>query len=112
MLRRAGENDATHVALIPTLGQHPAIRDDLDLAAGQARQDGLALVYRGRAVYMLGHDAGAAEFVLDVNRVLDTDMSAEELEVWLIDADRRYREEGPEMSWPKAYASWLLAGWD
>jgi len=45
-----------------------------------------------------------------VNRVLDADMSVDELTEWLIGADRRYREEDPELSWPKVYASWLLAG--
>ncbi len=52
----------------------------------------------------------AEHLIGDVNRVLDADMSVEELAAWLIEADRRYREEDPEMSWPKAYASWLLAG--
>lgn len=50
----------------------------------------------------------AGDLIGDVNRVLDADMSVDELAEWLIGADRRYREEGPEMSWPKAYASWLL----
>lgn len=54
----------------------------------------------------------AGDLIGDVNRVLDADMSVDELAEWLIGADRRYREEGPEMSWPKAYASWLLAGPD
>ncbi len=52
----------------------------------------------------------AEHLIDDVNRVLDTDMSVDELAEWLIGADRRYREEDPELSWPKVYASWLLAG--
>ena len=52
----------------------------------------------------------AEHLIDDVNRVLDVDMSVEELAEWLIGADRRYREEDPELSWPKVYASWLLAG--
>ena len=44
MLRRAGEHDARHVGLVPPLGQHHAIRDDLDIAARQAGQDGLAII--------------------------------------------------------------------
>ena len=52
----------------------------------------------------------AERLVGDVNRVLNAEMSVDELAEWLIGADRRYREEGPELSWPKAYASWLLAG--
>ena len=35
-------------------------------------------------------------------------MDVGELENWLIDADRRYREEPQTRSWPKAYATWLL----
>jgi hypothetical protein len=50
----------------------------------------------------------AGDLIDNVNRVLDADMSVDELAEWLIEADRRYQEEGPKMSWPKAYASWLL----
>jgi hypothetical protein len=46
--------------------------------------------------------------ITDVNRVLNADMRVDDLTEWLIGADRRYHEEGPELSWPKAYASWLL----
>jgi hypothetical protein len=45
----------------------------------------------------------------DINRLLGSDMTAIELAEWLTLADLRYREENPEESWPKAYASWLLA---
>ncbi len=52
----------------------------------------------------------AEHLIDDVNRVLNMNMSVDELAGWLIGADRRYREEDPEWSWPKVYASWLLAG--
>ena len=39
------------------------------------------------------------------HRVLDAEMSVDELAEWLIRADRRYREEDPELSWPKVYAA-------
>jgi hypothetical protein len=52
----------------------------------------------------------AEHLIGDVNRVLNADMSVDELAEWLVGADRRYREEDPELSWPKVYASWLLAG--
>ncbi len=52
----------------------------------------------------------AEHLITDVNRVLNADMSVDELAEWLIGADRRYHEEGPELSWPKVYASWLLDG--
>lgn len=50
----------------------------------------------------------AEHLVEDLNRVADEEMTVEELTTWLEGADRRYREEEPEQSWPKAYASWLL----
>ncbi len=54
----------------------------------------------------------AEHLITDVNRLLDVDMSVDELAEWLIGADQRYREESPGLSWPKAYSSWLLAGPD
>jgi hypothetical protein len=52
-----------------------------------------------------------AEHLIDeVNRILDAQMSIVELTAWLEEADRRYRGADQEMSWPKAYATWLLAG--
>jgi hypothetical protein len=51
----------------------------------------------------------AEHAVDDLNRLLGSDMTAIELAEWLALADLRYREENPEESWPKAYASWLLA---
>lgn len=50
----------------------------------------------------------AEHLVEDVNEVLNAEMSVDDLAAWLSEADRRYQEESPEMSWPKAYASWLL----
>lgn len=50
----------------------------------------------------------AEHLVDDVNRVAGREMTVEELTAWLAEADRRYREQEPEQSWPKAYASWLL----
>lgn len=43
-----------------------------------------------------------------VNEPLDRDMTADELSSWLAEADRRYKREEPHMSWPRAYAKWLV----
>ncbi len=43
----------------------------------------------------------------DLNTALDVEMDVDELEAWLVAADRRYREEPQTVSWPKAYAAWL-----
>lgn len=51
----------------------------------------------------------AEHAVDDINQLLSSEMTAIELAEWLAQADLRYREENPEESWPKAYASWLLA---
>jgi hypothetical protein len=61
-----------------------------------------------------GSNSGWAEWYADhalddLNRVLDSEMTLTELADWLAQADIRYRDENPEESWPKAYASWLLA---
>lgn len=50
----------------------------------------------------------AEHLVQHVNDLLRGGMTIDELAAWLTSADRRYRVEGPEVSWPKAYASWLL----
>ena len=50
-----------------------------------------------------------AERALDkVNRILGAEMTTAELSDWLAAADRRYTEERPDLSWPRAYATWLL----
>lgn len=50
-----------------------------------------------------------AEHVIDdLNKVLGAELDVEELELWLTDADRRYRNEPQTRSWPKAYAGWLI----
>lgn len=54
----------------------------------------------------------AERLIDDVNRLLASEMDADELARWLTDADRRYRDEEPDISWPKAYASWLLGDAD
>ena len=51
----------------------------------------------------------ASKLVDDVNEVLGDVMTATELSEWLVEADRRYRDEDQSMSWPKAYATWMLA---
>lgn len=54
-----------------------------------------------------------AEYLLeDVNRISEMQMSVDELADWLSDADQKYRAEGPDVSWPRAYATWLLEGTD
>ena len=50
-----------------------------------------------------------AEHALDeVNRLVGAEMTTADLADWLTAADRRYTEEGPDLSWPRAYATWLL----
>ncbi|MEX0863978.1 MAG: hypothetical protein WD269_03785 [Acidimicrobiia bacterium] len=44
----------------------------------------------------------------ELNRLLDSEMTVDELTDWLIEADRRYTAEQPDKSWPRAYATWLL----
>lgn len=51
----------------------------------------------------------AERLVDDLNDSLGSDLSQDDLERWLTDADRRYREESPSESWPKTYADWLIA---
>jgi len=54
-----------------------------------------------------------AEHAVDeINDLLDDEMSVSDLANWLEAADRRYRVEEPEESWPKVYATWLLGGYD
>ena len=50
----------------------------------------------------------AENLIDDVNDVVGSEMSVAELSEWLVEADRRYRAEDQSVSWPKAYASWLL----
>lgn len=50
-----------------------------------------------------------AEHSLDrVSRALGVEWTVDQLEVWLVEADRRYREADQPRSWPKMYATWLL----
>lgn len=50
----------------------------------------------------------AEHLVEDVNALLGTDKTVDELAKWLSSADVRYRSEDPEASWPHAYADWLV----
>lgn len=50
-----------------------------------------------------------AERSLDaVNRALRVEMTRDQLEIWLANADRRYKEVDRPRSWPEMYASWLI----
>jgi hypothetical protein len=50
-----------------------------------------------------------AERALDeVNQILGAEMTVADLGAWLAAADRRYTKESPDLSWPRAYATWLL----
>lgn len=51
----------------------------------------------------------AERLVDDVNGILETEMTVAELTDWLTEADLRYRATDQTVSWPKAYATWLLA---
>ena len=49
----------------------------------------------------------ADHLIHDVNRLLGTHLKVRQLESWLASADDRYRSQPQDVSWPKAYASWL-----
>ena len=51
----------------------------------------------------------AERLVNDLNEVLGSEMEVDGLADWLTEADRRYREEPQDHSWPKAYAAWLMS---
>ena len=44
-------------------------------------------------------------------RFTDSSPSVDTVEAWLSEADRRYRAEEPEGSWPGHYATWIIE-WD
>ena len=50
----------------------------------------------------------AEHLVEDVNQLLGTEMSVERLSGWLTAADQRYQSEDHQLSWPHAYADWML----
>lgn len=50
----------------------------------------------------------AERLIEPMRDLVDRDMGVDDLAAWLEEADRRYRDEAPEVSWPKAYAGWLL----
>jgi hypothetical protein len=45
----------------------------------------------------------------DLNRLVGTDLTVDQIADWLTRADVRYRAEEPDVSWPKAYTAWFLA---
>ena len=47
-----------------------------------------------------------------LGQTLDSKIDVNRLETWLIDADVRYRSEEQTESWPKAYAKWMLSGYE
>jgi len=50
-----------------------------------------------------------AEHLIDnLNETLGTEMTVGSLAEWLEEADRRYNGSDQDVSWPKAYATWLL----
>ena len=50
----------------------------------------------------------ADHLIDDINEFSKKEMTVEELAEWLAEADRRYQAEAPGMSWPRAYATWML----
>lgn len=50
----------------------------------------------------------AARLITPVRQLVHEEMEVDDLAQWLEEADRRYQEEEPDVSWPKAYAGWLL----
>ena len=71
LLGRPRQDQAAERRHIPALGQHHAVRDNLDFAGGQPRQSGIALIHRRRAVDVFGADTGGDEIVADMDRVTD-----------------------------------------
>ena len=76
LLGRPRQDAAADLGHVPALGQHHAIRDELDLAGCQPRERCVALGLRRRAVDVLGAHAGFDEFVAEVDRVRDVDGEA------------------------------------
>jgi hypothetical protein len=62
-LSRARQHKARHAWLIPSLGQHHTVDDDIDRAYSQLHQDAIALLERSRSVEMLGPYTEPTEFV-------------------------------------------------
>ena len=50
----------------------------------------------------------AEKITVDVNRLLRAEMTVDDLAAWLTVADLRYTSERPDMSWPRAYATWMI----
>ena len=50
----------------------------------------------------------AEHMIDDISEFSKKEMTVEALSEWLAEADRRYRSETPDMSWPRAYATWML----
>ncbi len=50
----------------------------------------------------------AARLIEPMRDLVAEEMDVDGLAAWLEEADKRYKAEAPEVSWPKAYAGWLL----
>lgn len=50
----------------------------------------------------------AEHMVHELNETLNIDWSTGQLSVWLTQSDIRYRGEEPDVSWPHAYADWIV----
>ena len=73
LLRRARQDAAADFRHVPALGEHHAVRDELDLAGCQPRERGIAFWLRCRAVDVLGAHAGFDEFIAHMDRMRDVD---------------------------------------
>lgn len=74
------------------------------VAAARAHNEAAAWVNPGWA------DWYAERLPDDVNPILESEMTVADLSEWLVEADKRYRAQEQSMSWPNAYAAWLLEG--
>ena len=61
----SSQDQAGCLGPIPSLGQHRAIANNIDIAGSKAREDGPALLSWGRASDMFGEDARSPERVAD-----------------------------------------------
>lgn len=72
-LSRSRQNKAGCLGSVPSLAQHAAVADDVDAAGREALKDALPLLDRGRTIDVLSENAGAPEFISEVDRVSDVD---------------------------------------
>jgi hypothetical protein len=71
-LCRTCQHDAADIGAVKTLRQYGAVANRLNFARCQFPQDRIAFFCGRSAINMCGQDAGFAEFVANVDAVIDT----------------------------------------